>query len=1116
MNKIVSYQTQEESIRKRPENLVASNVLLNEERLITTSDFQGLVNETFTCTHLFHQIFLEILSNAIDNFERSKVAKIDPGIIKVTINQQTNEISVYNEGLAFSCEYLKDKDIYNPSAALFNLLTSTNYDMDDTSRITIGRNGYGASVCSLFTSITTIHIFNAISKIEFKQSSYNCLTKLDEPIIMKYEGNKSYFTFTYIPDFKSVFPKSNITSISNQMVQWLAKSCLEASASSNVPIYFNSDNIKYEFNIIKPFFDLILNAYINIENISQFVEFNNKEFETKIVIYDTPHYGISHGYVNGIHNPKGGSHIDFIASHIMKIIKPLLQQKQGSRGITITTLLKHISIFVTCNIPSVNISFDGQRKEKLIASKYKITFTDKDNNYILDQMKEWQAIDVINQISSNKLYKEIDGKKIYFINVKNYFGAKNAGSKKDSYKCVLNIVEGDSTINSVVKGIDSDWEGIFAVGGKILNTSKCNNDEQSDDEVLAKKVASKKIGDLIKIMGLKMDTDYSIDKNMEGLRYGKIRLLTDEDVDGYHIQGLIFNMMRDMFPSLFRMKDFIIVGNTPLIRLNNVKKEFKDKSFYSIGEYETWRDSNPNVKHSIKYLKGLGSNNDQDITHAFKVMKNKHYKYDEMADNFMALAFDAGHEDNRKTWISSYDKEKYASKIDASSISGFVNNTLMMYNLELVMRCIPSITDGLKPSQRKILYTAMSLPASTTYISSLSFIGNVMESTHYHHGDSSLYMAIAGMISSYNGYNNYALISGDGQFGTIANSSPSASRYTSCGNSSNNSNFFVDDDNILIEYNYDGLIQIEPKYYIPIVPIFLLNGGVGIAIGWSTDYCPHHIDNIINWIKVFLIKKNNPTVDINYPVLKPWFKDYQGDVKQDSNGNWFTEGKFLYNKLQETTIVTKFPVGITCESYGRKLDKKIITYANNKKKLEYKRSVKKNEEKDGTITITPYFIIHGFESPSLITLGLRSRVPDTNIKLLDESNRVLSFESTADALFYWCNFRYKMYEKRKVLQIESISKQLQEYELKVKFITDILDNKIDISKFKSMSLVEIKSLLESLGYPVEFIEIKMSSMNIESLNRLNEKIKQIKTKLNYYKDNNVTKIWMDDIINIKL
>jgi DNA topoisomerase-2 len=1142
---VVEEQTLQESIRLRPENLLANNHVEEREHIVAApGTMTTMTTETFRCSPLMPHMFLEVLSNAVDNYEKTLLLDLDGGLIRVTVDPTVGMISVYNQGLPFCCDWVETSKVYNPELAVFRLLTSTNYDVEDLNRISSGRNGVGGSSVSLFSTRTLLQIKNGASGVEYTQESLDRMKQVLEPVIQEYpRGAPSSTTLTYWVDFPSVFKcepsEVPITEYSDPMVRMLAKACMEAAGSSTngARVEFSPDNgatyVTYHYPTLKDFCRAMFPEQESSSSSSRtsedqptsrrsLVAFSELEsdvarrgFSTRVVIYDTPFSGKSIGYTNGIPNPRGGSHIEAVSTFLVNTLRGTewCTQKLGAKTkITAQMLLRHISIVVMCKIPSVLVSFDGQRKEKLVCGKYKPKFTDLDMRDIQTQMEDWEAFDVISRLFSAKLFKNIDGKKTYYIGVKGCSDAKHAGTK-ESFRCTLNICEGDSTMNSVLKGVDSEFEGVYALGGKVLNTSRQNTyitpgSGTTQDECTAKKVSSKKIANLIKILGLRVGLDYALPENMATLRYHHIRLLTDEDVDGYHIQGLIYNLFRDVFPSLFSKEGFIVVGNTPLIRV-----EGRPEKFYSVGEYEEWREQNPSLKHKIKYYKGLGSNSDKNITDAFQSMRNREYKKDERAEIYMALAFDGGHEDSRKRWISSYDKTRVAKVIDPLSISGFVNGNLMLFNMDVVARSIPSICDGLKPSQRKILYTALSLPASVEHVSSLGFVGKVMELTHYHHGDASLYQTAAGMVSSFIGLNNYPLLRGEGQFGTIAETKPAAVRYTSLGCAPITKVLLSQNDSVLVEHCYDGTTKIEPKWYIPVVPLFALNGGMGIGVGWSTDYPPHRMDNVVDWIKAYIVNRVKHQPDaVQYPTLVPWYRGYTGTVRlvdkhgesKTSKDYWVTEGKFLYNKVQRVAEVVRFPVGLTCESYSKRL-------MSRKDKVDFKKTIKKEKLKDGSIAIIPHYILKGIDNPSLTSLGLRSKVCDTNINLLDPEGKVLSFEDMHDAMLYWCAWRWDMYAKRRESQIESINKVLQALSLKAQFVEDVLTGTINISSFRTLAQSEVKGVMDQKGYPISFLELSLSSFTKDKHGKLLGQIEAQKVELKYYNTATVPKMWCDDL-----
>ena len=120
---------------------------------------------------------------------------------------------------------------------------------------------------------------------------------------------------------------------------------------------------------------------------------------------------------------------------------------------------------------------------------------------------------------------------------------------------------------------------------------------------------NKEISDLIQILNLKADLDYTKDNNFNTLNYGKIIILTDADFDSKHITALILNTLYVLFPTLLKRKELFISSMlTPII---TIKEKNKIKPFFD--EYEANDYIQNNNVTNIKYYKGLGTSNDNDI-----------------------------------------------------------------------------------------------------------------------------------------------------------------------------------------------------------------------------------------------------------------------------------------------------------------------------------------------------------------------------------------------------------------------------------------------------------------------------------------------------------------------
>jgi len=198
---------------------------------------------------------------------------------------------------------------------------------------------------------------------------------------------------------------------------------------------------------------------------------------------------------------------------------------------------------------------------------------------------------------NNKDFQKTDGKKQNVIRGLPKLNDADMAGTKESKKCILILTEGDSAKSSVLSGLGQegrDYYGVFPLRGKLLNV------KDTDQE---KVINNAEIQAIKKILGLKAGIEYTIDTPEEqwDLRYGKIMILCDSDVDGSHIKGLLMNLFHSYWPSLLQA-GFLITMLTPIVKV------FKNKishSFYNLGDYKTWKDNtHDHHLYEVKYYGG--------------------------------------------------------------------------------------------------------------------------------------------------------------------------------------------------------------------------------------------------------------------------------------------------------------------------------------------------------------------------------------------------------------------------------------------------------------------------------------------------------------------------------
>ena len=752
-----------EHILHRSDTYVGSTRARETEEYISCSDENFHISKKIIsfCPAIL-RIFVEPLSNAIDNVTRSKKSNTPCTKIKVNINIETGETSIWNDGECISIEIDKDEGCYNHSLIFGQLLTSSNYD-DKEDRYNIsGRNGLGGKLTNVFSKSFKVKGLDPVNKKILEQEWTQNMKVVSNPKVTSTTLKKGYTEVSWIPDFKQFKMKSYTQDIINVYCKYI----VDAAMLTNVDVYFN--DVLIPVKTLKDYSKL----YSSINELD-ILTINTTD--AHIVLIPSSHFeAIS--FVNGVYTSLGGTHVD---AWIEATLRPIVQKLTSPSGITFTIgdVKKFFKIFVVVMV--INPEFESQSKHKL-ESPVKASVSKKDITTILG----WSVIDDIKRSKELGALKKLERKKKNFVKIEGLDPANNEGSKLGN-QCTLILVEGLAAKTYAVKGIDvgafgkkgRDWFGIYALRGKVLNVRNAKTASIAKNNVIA---------DIIKALGAQIGFNYKETEKFMSLRYGKILIITDADVDGIHISGLLQNMVHTLFPSLLeRDESFVTSMQTPIVRVFLPKTEaIKEILFYderAFSKYVTdYNTKNPGKKINTKYYKGLGSSSDQDIMDTFG-QKMINFKQDEHTSFNMNKVFHTKQSDARKTWLENYDSTKNTlqwkgdkQEIVSLNISDFLNSEMIKFSLNDCKRSLPSLMDGLKESHRKTLYACFlrNLKYTGKSLKVAQLAGYVSEHTAYHHGEQNLYDTITRMANSYPGSNNIPLLYRDGQFGCVDPNTP--------------------------------------------------------------------------------------------------------------------------------------------------------------------------------------------------------------------------------------------------------------------------------------------------------------------------------------------------------
>jgi DNA topoisomerase-2 len=365
-----------------------------------------------------------------------------------------------------------------------------------------------------------------------------------------------------------------------------------------------------------------------------------------------------------------------------------------------------------------------------------------------------------------------------------------------------------------------------------------------------------------------------------------------------------------------------------------------------------------------------------------------------------------------------------------------------LYSIE--GRAIPSVIDGFKPTQRKIIHIASIVwkNGSEKNLKVFQLSGKVASDAFYHHGDMSLSNAIINLAQKFK--NNAPLLEEDGQFGSLRSPQAGAPRYIGTKLSNNFRLMYKDFE--LLEYKEEEGESIEPRFFLPIIPTVLINGGSGIAVGFASNILNRDVKEIIDVCVKYLNGKKITTV-------KPSLTGFTGTYIQDTDNSkkWYIRGKL--DRVNTTTVkITELPPSMTYEKYEEILDRLV----ENKDVVSYEDNCKDNV--DYTLKFTRNFL-ETTDDEKLFKLLKLEESETENYNTLDEHGKLKIFESVEDIIKYFVDFRLSYYQLRKDHQLDKL-----QYELKVlgnrgKFIKAILDGKIVVNnKSKDEIVTQIESI----------------------------------------------------------
>jgi DNA topoisomerase-2 len=1018
----------------------------------------SIKKETILFSPAILRIFVEALSNAIDNAKRSKDANVPCSKIKIVINKETGETSVWNDGLVIPIEEQKSSSSSSSSSAEYKhtmifgkLRTSTNFN-DDEERTVSGRNGLGIKLTNVFSKSFQVNSVDPESGKLFSQQWDNNMRQVSAPKITKSSLKTGYTEVKWIPDFSQF----HIDGYTDEIIRLYTRYVFDAAMLTGLNVYLNDVKL--------PIRSLLDYSKLFASPTSETIAMKSKDSEVVITTNMTNEFEAV-SFVNGVFTMHGGKHVDAWSE---AVFRPIVDHfnKPKKPQISIKDVKQFYRIFVVSTL--VNPEFSSQSKTELTAPEVYASADKKHINAIL----KWETTSKVNDIISSKeilVMKKSESKKRGFTAIEGYMPANEAGGKNSS-QCMLALCEGLSAKSFVVKGMDSpyaqgkgrDYIGVYPLRGKILNVRDSNGKQIAEN---------KEITAIIQALNLRYDVDYTKDENFATLNYGKLLILTDADTDGKHITGLIINFFHHLFPTLLsRPQPFLVNMLTPIAKFFSKKEEKIFYDLHSADEYFLQAKSE-NIHIRVRYYKGLGSHTDKEIAEEFGKRILSYVKTED-CDAAIVKAFDKKYSDYRKKWLEDFDP-KFHTVIDEltleRTISVFVNEDLITYSADHCVRAIPHIMDGLKQSQRKILYAAF-LKNLKSICKVAQFAGYVAEKTNYHHGEQNLNDTIIKMAQAFVGRNNIPIFFREGQFGSrLQNGKDAANaRYIFTRLESITRAIFREEDDVLLNRVVDDGDLVEPEYYVPIVPMILINGCDGIGTGWASSIPLFNPLDVIHCVKEWIAdppqKTESGLLFSSIPEIVPWYRGFTGRIIADEKDSTkFISSGILARPTKEDekkksknkVTITEIPVDMSIQSCYD-----MLTHLTHEEK-------KLKGFKDYSGADSPLFEIDEYTDGmlcSISNLKLTSSISTSNMVLFDKNMRIKKYQSVHDIICEFCDVRLAFYQKRKKFRLEDLMYLIIIAKNKERFITEVMNSTLQIHRKKEE---EIYQLLEARQYTKE-------------------------------------------------
>lgn len=994
-----------------------------------------------------YKIFDEACVNARDHYVRMTSAqgatKADDQPVRnieVTIDRESGVITVRNDGNGIDVVEHPEHKVQVPELIFGHLRTSTNYD-DSESKTTGGRNGYGVKLAFIWAKWGSVETVDHKRKKKYTQRFENNLADIRKATITR-STVKPYTEVSFLPDYE----RFGLPGLTDDMYDVLVKRVYDLGAVTDTSVKIKLDGQVLPVRTFAACVDLYRGPKGEDPRVVEESECGRWRYAAaKSQTDEFDHLS----FVNGINTSNGGTHVQYLLNQITRKLTAYIQAKKGVKVKT-TAIKEQLWLMVDSVIE--NPSFDSQTKDVLKTPSTKFGSSPTVSDKFIEKLAKMGIMETalsLTAVKDKETAKKTDGKKSRSVRgIAKLTDANYAGGAKSGV-CTLILCEGDSAKAGVLSGLSRDDRncfGVYALKGKPLNVR----------DVTPKRISeNNECTEIKQAMGLTTGASFATAGEVaKNLRYGKICIMADQDLDGCHIKGLVVNYIETQWPSLAAIDGFIGYMSTPIVK---AKKGATEIQFYNEAEKIAWEESQGAGAKGwkLKYYKGLGTSSGKEWREYFADPHLTGFNMSNDCKQTLYMAFAKACANERKTWLGEHDA---TASLDATLTSvtykEWTDKELRPFSVYDCERSVPGV-DGLKPSQRKVLYAARKRNM-TGEVKVAQFAGYVSEHSAYHHGEASLNKTIVGMAQEFPGSNNIAILQPSGQFGTrLEGGKDSASeRYIYTLMAPITEALFPPGDDAVLPRVLDDGHAVEPEFYTPVMPVSLVNGVCGIGTGFSSSVPSCNPITIATYIRASLNGTTQPTI-------APYFQDFKGDIALKPDGKYVTKG--VWRRVSKTTIhVSELPVGVWTQDFKTRLEK-LLADKQHPSVKDY-ADMSTDQVIDFTIDFYPGVLDKGDLTTYVDkTLNMVSNKSMNNMHIFDRHKRIQKFAELKDVLDAYIPFRLEFCGKRIEHEIAALTHQIQTIQNKCRFIAEQISGVLDLRGKNSAAAI---ALLEERGYHV--------------------------------------------------